>query len=394
MRPPFVEPSRFTLAGWTAFALLNIVAGLVVSTQPDRLTDFESIARWARAWLVDGTNVYTAYSDQFVDYPPNAIALLAPLGLLPSEVATPAWALLNVVLVCVAPYLAARSVRPDDPFRVIALPIVMFLCWGGVRTLMQFTVAPLAMSMAALLLAERRPTAGGVWLGLAMMKPQVAAPVLLWSVFARRWRACSSAVLVAAGLVAAYCVRAGVGDVWETIARYLGNLAAYHAGDAILLGASEVRPLVRQWIGDSSAVDGVVAGLGAGMLAVVCGLGFREGGRRPVVLYAAPALAACCVLLTVYHLTYGFVILLPGLMVLALAESPSPILQRNLFWILQLGMMFDVPGIGRRAGLSGTPAYDIVLVHADRVLMAVLAVGFAVLSWRNGQTTLRRGVTS
>lgn len=94
--------------------------------------------------------------------------------------------------------------------------------------------------------------------------------------------------------------------------RYLGNLAVYRAGDAVLLGASELRTLVRQWISDPSAVDVVVAGCGAGLVSVVCVLGFREGRRRGAVLYAAPAL-----------------------MVLALTESPSPILQRNLFWVLR-----------------------------------------------------------
>ncbi len=51
MLPPLVKASRFTLTVWTTLALLNIVAGLVISTQPDRLSDFESIARWVRAWL-------------------------------------------------------------------------------------------------------------------------------------------------------------------------------------------------------------------------------------------------------------------------------------------------------------------------------------------------------
>jgi len=383
MGPPFRNPSRLTLAAWSLLALLNLGSGLVISAQPDRLTDLETMTRWTRAWLSDGTNVYGEVEGGIVDYPPNAIVLLSPLGLLSGNRAAPAWLLLNVVLICLAPYVAARVVRPEMPLRVIVLPIAMFLCWGGVRTLAQFTVVPLTLSMAALLCADRRSLVAGVWLGLAMMKPQVAAPVFLWSLFARRWRVSVSAVLVAVGLAGVYSLWAGVGDLRLLTTQYLGNLAVYHAGDALLLGASELRPLILQAARHSPQVDVVVVATGAVLLAIVCILSFREGTRRGSPLYAAPPLAACAVLLTVYHLTYGFLILLPALMALALVESRSPILQRRVFWLLQIGMMFDVPGISRRAGLGGTWLYDSALAHVDRVLMVALFTGLAVLAWRN-----------
>jgi hypothetical protein len=59
---------------------------------------------------------------------------------------------------------------------------------------------------------------------------------------------------------------------------------------------------------------------------------------------------ACWSLLTFYHLTYGFVILLPVLMLLTLNDAPPSRLRRGLFWLLQLGMMFDIPSLtGRQA---------------------------------------------
>ena len=69
--------------------------------------------------------------------------------------------------------------------------------------------------------------------------------------------------------------------------------------------------------------------------------------------YAAPPLVACWSLLTFYHLTYGFVVLLPVMMLLALNDARPSILRKTLFWLLQLGMMFDIPGLSRRAGLEG-----------------------------------------
>ena len=85
--------------------------------------------------------------------------LLSPLGLLPLGLAHPVWMLLNIGLVMLAPYLAARFFRPHDPFRVIALPILMFLCWGGVRTLTQFTVVGADVQHGG---DEHRPIATGL----------------------------------------------------------------------------------------------------------------------------------------------------------------------------------------------------------------------------------------
>jgi hypothetical protein len=45
-------------------------------------------------------------------------------------------------------------------------------------------------------------------------------------------------------------------------------------------------------------------------------------------------------------------------------------------------MMFDIPGLGRRAGLAGTALFANLLAHADRVLIATLFVGLVVLAWR------------
>ena len=197
---------------WAALALLNITAGIVISTHPHRITDLESMMRWGGNWLLDGDAMY-GVADVHVDYPPNAIVVLSPLALLPIGMAIQAWVILSVVFACLAPYLAARFFRPYDSFRALLLPILMFVAWGGARTLTQFSLCALTFSMAALFLADRRPFAAGVWLGLAMMKPQVAVPVFLWSVFTRRWHVAATSIAVVGALWAVYCLRAQVSPV-------------------------------------------------------------------------------------------------------------------------------------------------------------------------------------
>ncbi len=367
--------------GWGALALLNLAAGVVVSSQTHRLYDLESVMRWGYYWLVEGTNVYEAGRWGSVDYPPNAVVLLSPLGLVTLAVAHPIWLLVNVAMAMLAPYYAARFFRPHDPFRVIALPILMFLCWGGVRTLTQFTLIALTCSMAAMAISIRRPIAAGAWLGVAMMKPQVAIPVFLWSLFTRRWRVVVTSLAVIGGLAAIYCLRASA-HVLDVTAKYMVILAVHHTDDAILAGISELRPLIRQLVTETADVDALASSIALGLLAGICMAGFLEGAVRKRVLYAAPPLVACWSLMTFYHLTYGFVILLPVMMLLALNDAPRSRLRQSLFWLMQLGMMFDIPGLSRRAGIGDTALLGSVLAHADRALIMTLLVGLVALAWR------------
>ena len=113
----------------------------------------------------------------------------------------------------------------------------------------------------------------------------------------------------------------------------------YHTGDAILAGISELRPLIDQLVSDvvrcrcdrkldcARAIGGYLRD--------------RISGRavRKRVLYAAPPLVACWSLMTFYHLTYGFVILLPVMMLLALNDTRRSDVSRlgrspdaRLFW--------------------------------------------------------------
>ena len=380
MGPLFSRPSRRALMFWAALAILNIGAGTVISTHPHRITDLETVMRWGRSCLVTGDPLYNS-ADSLVNNLPYGIVLLSPLGLLPTSLAVPIWVASNIVFACLAPYLAARFFRPHDSFKGVLLPILMFLTWGGVRNLTQFSLLALLFSMAALFLADRRALPSGAWLGLGLMKPQVAVPVFLWAVFTRRWRVVLMSLAVITGLTAVFCLRA---QVWPSfvIERYPGILARQFTGDAILVGISELRPLIQRFATDVAELDIIAGTIALALLAAICLAGFQEGTHRNRVFYAAPTLVACWSLLTFYHLTYGFIVLLPVMMLLALNDAEISVLRRTLFWILQLGMMFDIPGLSRRLGLSGTPLYDDFLFHADRVLILGLFVGLVVLAWR------------
>ena len=119
------------------------------------------------------------------------------------------------------------------------------------------------------------------------------------------------------------------------------------------------------------------------LFGVVCGVARAERRLDDRIRLAAPPMVALWSLLTFYHLTYGFLILFPLAAYLLLVESPdTQVFRRRLFWSLQLGMMFDVPGWSRRlAPLLSIPGWvDAVLGHFDRVLMLALFAATGILA--------------
>ena len=343
------------------------------------MSDLASVMRWGRDWLVRHSNVYQS-PDSVTDYPPHAIVLLSSLGLLPTTAAAFLWASANLSMALAAPYLAARFFRPHAPFRVVLLPVLMFLCWSGVRTFLQFSLFSLTLSMMALLLADRRRILSGISLGLAMIKPQVAIPVFCWVVFTRRWRIAATAALVVGIGSAIFCLWAGA-DPIQVASRYLSILAGYYTGFGMLTGLSDLRPAIRAISSDVSEVYAIAISIALGLFTGICVAGFQEGAARNRVLYTAPPLVACWSLLTFYHLTYGFIVLLPVLMLLALADVERSRLRVLLFWILQVGMMVDVPSLARYAGIAQT-SLGMALSHVDRALILILFSGLVALAWR------------
>jgi hypothetical protein len=398
---------RFWLAGWTLMAVINLAAGVVISSWPGRQNDLRTIERWGRAWLVNGSNVYRLDED-LVDYPPHAIVALSPLGVLPATVSVPIWTSLNLALSVLAVYLAVRTARPKAPLTGIApgasssdagrapgsvfgypdtlLAMAMFLCWGGFRTLLQFSLLTLTLGLAAIVLADRRPARSGICLGLSLMKPQMAIPFVLWALFTRRLRILMVAVAVVVGGSLVYCLRARVSP-GGVFARYLEILGiSYWDPTTDLVGLAQTRPLVALVMSSAGSVNTMVAALALALFAGICTLGYVEGRRRPTLMFSAPALAGVWSLMTFYHLTYGFILLLPVATLLLWVDEPgSQALRARMFWVLQAGLMCDLPGLWRRFGvpLHLPSSVGTLMVHADRVLIVVLFAAMTALSLRN-----------
>jgi hypothetical protein len=390
--PFFPKCRRAVVVVWALMALANLSAGVVVASWPERQSDLDTMRRWGRQWLVSGVNVYVTDEDA-PDYPPHALVALSPLGTVPAGWAVPAWAAFNLALAVAAPYLAVRTVCPTATLSGAALPMAMFLCWGGFRTLLQFGLLSLTLGLLAMVLADKRPRWAGVCLGLALMKPQIAAPFFLWALFTRRLRIAAVAAAVVMAGFAVFCLRAHANPV-SFVLRYAAILQMFYTGDAIMVGLSQLRPLIVLAVPSTAVADAIAATIALVMLGGICVLGFREARRRDLIMYSAPSLAALWSLLTFYHLTYGFLLLLPTAALLIYADDPrTSTFRLRVFWFLQLVLMVDVPGAWRRFGhyLGPSEVMSALSIHVDRVLMMVLFACVAALALTTRQAPGVRG---
>lgn len=377
---------RATLIVWALMAAVNLSAGVAIATWPERQADLETMREWGRNWLVAGSNIYVSYGNA-PDYPPNAIVALSPLGVLPDQWAVPVWAGLNLALAILATYLAVRVARPQTALFEAGLPMLMFLCWGGFRALLQFSLLSLTFGLLAMVVAEKRPKWSGVCLGLALMKPQMAAPFFLWALFTRRVRIAGIAVLVACAGVVLFCLRVHASPLAVAL-QYAAILKTLYTGNVVMIGLSQLRPLIARAVSNAAIVDAIAGTITLSMLAVICRLGFAEGKQGKTLMYSAP-LVGVWSLLTFYHLTYGFLLLLPAATLLLFANDPDTAKSRaRLFWVMQLGLMVDVPNMWRRFGhLFHAPRLvSDVLMQADRVLMLAIFLCLTFLAMKVRQT--------
>jgi len=310
--------------------------------------DFASVYAAARTWMRGG-NPYDlsgvvqtwraagAFSDRDVSYfatvyPPSSLVMLMPFAPLPGGVAMVIWMLLTLGLLLLQfrALVDMAELGRGDPRRLILVGAALAsapLQFGILSG--QLSIPAISLCIIAFWGAGRgREKLAGVLLGLACaVKPQVAAPFVLYYLILRRFNVAGFAILVAAAVwivavaamsashidwiagwrqsVAATTRVGGVNDYGWT------NRFRDEIVDLKMLLVSVVhRPLLLR-----AAVEGVVIVLFAWYVRW-----FPRGGQRTPreELLALAGLGALC-LLPVYHRVYD-VALLTTALAWALAE--------------------------------------------------------------------------
>jgi hypothetical protein len=361
---------------WASLAALNLSAGLVISSWPERQSDLDNLRRWTAHWI-EGRDVYNSPEDA-PTYPPHAIVALSPLGFATLHALAWWWAPFNLALAAVVVGLTVRLYRPDAPLSASIVTMLMWLCWGGFRALLQFTLLTLAFGLASMVLSRKRPISSGVLLGLALMKPQVAAPFVIWNLAMYRVRP----LIAASGIVvigfAAYCVRTTANPI-DVLVGYASILEQFYIRDDIGLdGFAQLQPLIAFASGGTRVSNLLALTVCLALLAVIIRLALRERQTPERSMFATPAIAAVWSLVTFYHLSYGSPLLLPVAALLLWSGAPHTKARRLTFWSIQLLLMFDPATLWRWFGRSLFPtaalSTDIWIQQIDRVWMLGLLI--------------------
>jgi len=177
---------------------------LALEGRPGLLYDVAGYNALLRDWFAP------AKEFMIFSYPPNALPLFAPVGLLPYLVAFPLW----LVLSTAAFFAAALGARPTrtDLWLVAALALAPIL-WVNLN-FGQLGLFLALLFVGALRLLPTRPILAGVLIGLLTIKPQLGVLLPLTLVLVGAWRAFAAAALTALVLVVLSLVLYGV-EPWQ-----------------------------------------------------------------------------------------------------------------------------------------------------------------------------------
>ena len=162
-------PQRAVVA-WALMAVLNLSAGLVIASLPERRSDLDNMRRWERQWLVEDLDVYApAEASHGLPRTPSSRCRRWPL----------------------------RGRDHAD----VDVPLL-----GGFRALLQFSLLALTFGLLG---DGIRPRGDRSERGLpdSHFVPQIGIPFLLWAVFTRRWLVVGAAGACLAAGTMVYCLK-------------------------------------------------------------------------------------------------------------------------------------------------------------------------------------------
>jgi len=352
------------------------IAVALAIRDPARASDLSLMYDWCRGWIIGAEPRYTVLHDP-IDYPPYALVFLSPLGLLPRRLIVPLWTAVGLVLAALLPFLAIRCATTRA--RAALLPALLFWCWTGTRTLLQFTALSLTLSLVSALTADTRPVLSGIALGVALFKPHIAGPFVLWALVTRRFRvlAVAGGVIVAAFLI--YSARVGDNPI-DTARGYWPWLVEVYSGEHALTGRTSIRGLLAAGTATPAAVDALWIAAALGLLAVAVWLALRDP-TRPLHDggLAVPALFCLWSLAAIYHNVNNLLLMLPAFVFLWFADAHARPPHRWFQIVcLQTVLMLDIPTRLSGTAAAGTLAAFLV-EHFDRLLVLACFVDVAVL---------------
>ncbi len=283
--PGYPRPVR-RLQGVLSFALMAAsLAAIVVVLLP--LTPSYDLDVFLRAGsaLVHGRNLYpppdsaAVYSGHSFVYPFVSALPFVPLSVLPHWLARAVF-----LVICAAAVLAAGMGRSDRD----QLPAVLVLCTAFTITGLQLgALSPLLLAGAVFLWRLRdRPAAVGLAAGVVVTSKLFLAPLILWLLFSRRYRAFAWAAACTGSLLALGFLLGPLGP-----GAYLHLLSRLGPNEA-RSGFGPIGALMN--IGLASGLAEALTAGAALLVALTAYRRWRRGGDERI-LFSVAVLASVCI---------------------------------------------------------------------------------------------------
>lgn len=395
LRRLLIEPHRHrrvSVPFWGIIAVACVAVAIVTGARPLHALAFVEVRGWLEAWSA-GLDVY-AIPALRVDYPPNALLILAPLRWLPGDHDVAVYAVLNAIiavttawlLVSVTARLAritlSRAERLPYVLIVLSLAPLRVSIWNG-----QTSPLVLLLCLLSVRLWNVSATLSGVCLGFAAMKPHVALAFVLPALFARRWRELAASAATVAVLFGAYCLSVNV-TPGQVLAEYWMRLIDVYGGADFFQGELDMRPLLiamsgAYGVGEPLFLSGAIA-LGLGVLVLT----YRA--RRNLDAEFAVFAAAITVCISVFPFRrHGALLIVPTLLYTlwrGRGRATAPLDQPRWLAALVLALFaIDLPFVAHYTLRAFHPAWVVyapLAHHVNRLLILMCLVATMLNLWR------------
>ena len=356
-------------------AAVNLAAGVWVSLQSDRLSDFAQVAGWLRQWYI-GVDSYAAPS--VTDYPPWALVVLSPLNAIPAVIQPLFWVGVNVGLAIVLAVHLVRLTGGEAMGRPRLLALLLLA--ACIRTLNQFSLFAYVVALAGATL--HCGVIGGLILGTAMIKPQVAGAVALWAVLSGRvWRVVLAAIVPL--MLSMFYAERLLSTARTVLTEYAVVLQRIYGGRGFT-GHTDLKAWVEAvWPAFPGGFGFTIA---LALLLVTPAL-VAVGRRRGPLDRDLELLAFCGVvsLLAVRHLSYDFILVLPVLA--AWATTPKNRTAgrwdnalKVFFVMVAVWLLLNPSGVARRVfpAIGMPDVLTAIALQIDRLMCLLLWIVMSV----------------
>jgi len=254
-------------------------------------------------WNASTPGIKPEFGPVDATYPPGAALLFAgTIGLIPETLVYPVWSIVVLVsLFLVARLLAPTlSGRPGDNWSSIITCLALFLVWPPTQHAIvvgQFSIPTLAALLGGIALGSKRPYLAGILFSLALIKPSLSLPILLYPLIKGWWKTLSVVFLSQLALLI-------FSGLWfmenplQLVSQWLS------IGSYFLQGAYTIQEVLNR-MGWENTTKGILVSFG--IVGALGSLALLRSKLHPHLVLGVLAYAA---ILWMYHERYDFVLLL------------------------------------------------------------------------------------